>query len=53
MLKTHGVNGSPRIAVMRSHNFEHAGTAKTFKGLRSRIGLAVLGCKERVSDVDP
>ncbi len=52
-MKTHRVNGPPRIAVVRSHNFEYAGTAEAFKGFGSRIGLALLGCKERVPDVDP
>ncbi|HVB86545.1 MAG TPA: hypothetical protein VNK23_07775, partial [Candidatus Dormibacteraeota bacterium] len=42
-----------RITVMRSHNFEHAGTAKTFEGFGGRISLAFLGCKERVPNVDP
>jgi hypothetical protein len=53
ILKTHRINGPPRITVARSDNFEHASTPKTFEGLGGRIGFALLGCKERVSDVDP
>ena len=39
--------------VMRRHNLKDAGTAKTFERLCRRVGLALLRCKERVSDVDP
>ena len=53
ILKTHGVNSPPCIAVMRSDDFEHVGTAKAFEGFGGGIGLALLGCKERVSNVDP
>ena len=51
ILKTHCVNGPPRIAVVRSYNFEYAGAAKAFERLRGGIGPAFLGCKEGLSDV--
>ena len=34
---------APRIAVVRSYNFEHAGAAKAFKWFVGGIGLAFLG----------
>ena len=34
------INGAPRIAVVRSYNFEHADAAKTFKWFGGGIGLA-------------
>lgn len=52
-LKTHRIDSSPRITMVRSYNFEHAGSAETFERLGGRIRLALLGCKERVSDIDP
>jgi len=33
ILKTRGINGSPRIPVVRSYNLEHAGAAKPLSGL--------------------
>jgi phage-related protein len=32
---------------------EHGGAAKAFEGFSGRVGLTLLGCKERVSDVGP
>lgn len=52
-MKTHCVNGPPRIAVVRSYDFEHAGTAKTFERLCGRIAFALLCRKQRVSNVAP
>jgi hypothetical protein len=53
ILKTHRISGAPRIAVVRSHNFEHAGAAKAFKWFGRGIGLAFLSGEQRMSNVDP
>jgi hypothetical protein len=53
VLKTHGLNSPPRIAVMRSDDFERASSAKAFERFSGGIGLAFLGCKERVPNVEP
>jgi hypothetical protein len=39
ILKTDRVDAPPRISVMRSHNFQHAGTAEAFEGLGGRSVL--------------
>jgi hypothetical protein len=38
ILKTHCINRSPCIAVVRSYNFEHAGAAKTFDIRNGGVG---------------
>ncbi len=53
VLKTHGVDAPPGTAVTRDHDLEHAGKAEAFERLRGGIGLALLGGKERVPNVDP
>jgi hypothetical protein len=39
--------------MVRNHKFDNAGATKPFQGLGRGIGLALLGRKERVSNVDP
>ena len=51
ILKTHRISGAPRIAVVRSHNFEHAGAAKAFKWFGRGIGLAFLSGEQRMSNM--
>jgi hypothetical protein len=53
ILKTHRINSAPRIAVVRSYNFEHAGAGKASKWFSRRIGLAFLGGEQSMSNVDP
>jgi hypothetical protein len=53
ILETHGINGSPRVAMVRSHNFEDAGSAKAFERFSRGIDPAFLGSEERMSNVDP
>src|SRR5271169_3867994 len=52
-MKTHGIDSTPGITMMRSHDLDHARTAEAFEGLGGRIDLALLGSKECMSDVDP
>ena len=47
ILKTHRTDSSPRISVVRSDNFEHAGTAKAFERFSS--GPAFLGSEHSMS----
>jgi hypothetical protein len=39
--------------MVRSHNFEHAGTTKTLQWLGGGIGFAFSSSEESVTDVDP
>src|SRR5262249_12700191 len=53
LLKTHRINSSPRIPVVRSHNFDHAGTTKAFERFSSGIDPTFLGREECISNVNP
>jgi hypothetical protein len=53
ILKAHGINGPPRIPVVRSYNFEHAGATKAFERFGRGIDSALLGHEECMSNVDP
>jgi len=46
VFESHCIDGSPSIAVMRTDNFKHTGTAETLQRLRGGIGLALLRSKK-------
>jgi len=53
IVKTHRLNRTPRIAVVRSYNFEHAGAAEAFQWFSGGIGPAFLSGEQSMSNISP